>query len=79
MQANKQKADAKHGILGLDCDGAPIAGGGWSFNDLWQAAAQSAKIFNTVNWEMDALSGLVSWEFERFLSLFGLPQTGWLV
>ena len=39
----------------------------------------SANIFNMVNWEMDALSGLVSWEFERFLSLFGLQQTGRLV
>ena len=32
-----------------------------------------------VNWEMDALSGLESWEFERCVSLFGLLQTGWLV
>jgi len=39
----------------------------------------SAKIFILVNWEMDALSSLVSWEFERCVSLFGLLQTGWLV
>ena len=45
MQANKQKADAKHGILELDCNGAPIAGGTWSFNGLWQAAAQSVLKF----------------------------------